>query len=58
MERVGPARFCVYRDVNQANNLLEAKYWVLNADMGTHHPKPWTSLVSFNNLKLLIRSLV
>ena len=47
MERLGPARFFVYRDVNRTNNLLETKHRVLNADMGTPRPNPWAFLGEF-----------
>ncbi len=41
LERIGPERFCVNRDANRTNKLLEAQHRLLNAIVGEAHPSPW-----------------
>lgn len=44
LERIGPERFCVYRDANRTNNFLEAQHRLFNSIVGEPHPSAWMFL--------------
>jgi hypothetical protein len=44
LERIGPERFCVYKDLNRTNNVVEVQNRILNALVGVTHPTQWIFL--------------
>ncbi|EFX78671.1 hypothetical protein DAPPUDRAFT_105110 [Daphnia pulex] len=52
-ERIGPDRFCVYKDANRTNNLLEAQHRLFNAIVGLAHSAPWLFLEKLQEFGML-----
>jgi hypothetical protein len=44
LERIGLERFCVYRDLNRTNNVVEVQNRILYALVGVAHPTQWIFL--------------